>query len=145
MKEQIKEIMTGYFISVAFINLAMFATGMIFRPDDKFGYEVFIYPWIYGTVALIPSLIMHTKKELTVKQMIIRKCVHLLLTVAVIIMFIFGGNEPDAQIILAAAGVAVSIVLVFAAVHVIQWILDDRIAKRLTEDLMEFKKRNSER
>ena len=141
MKEQIKETMGGYFISVALINLAMFATGMIFRPEEKFGYEAFIYPWIYGTVALIPTLIMRTKKELSVKQMIIRKCVHMLLTVAVIIAVIFGGSVPDTQTIFAATGVAISIVIVFVTVQVIQWILDDKTAKRLTEDLAEFKKR----
>ncbi len=43
----------------------------------------------------------------------------------------------------AAIGVSVSIVIVFAAVHGIEWMLDRRTAKLLTEQLAAFQKRNS--
>ena len=43
----------------------------------------------------------------------------------------------------AAIGVSVSIVIVFAAVHGIEWMLERRTAKLLTEQLAAFQKRNS--
>ena len=49
----------------------------------------------------------------------------------------------NSETIAAAAGVSVSIVIVFAAVHGIEWLLERRTAKQLTEQLAEFQKRNS--
>ena len=40
MKEQLKEIINSFFISVTLINMAMLILGFLFRPEQKFGYEV---------------------------------------------------------------------------------------------------------
>ncbi len=58
---------------VTLINIAMFILGSIFRPDQRFGYEVLIAPLIYGVLSLIPYIIMYSKKELTIKQLYIRQ------------------------------------------------------------------------
>ena len=47
MKERIREIAGSYFISVTLINIAIFATGMLFRPEQTFGYESFLSPLLF--------------------------------------------------------------------------------------------------
>ena len=66
MKERIREIADSYFISVTLINAAVFVTGMMFRPDEKFGYEAFLSPLIYGALTVIPTMIMYSGKELPI-------------------------------------------------------------------------------
>ena len=143
MKDQVKEIAGSYFISVTLINIAIFATGMLFRPEQTFGYEAFIWPLLFGLLTVIPTIVMYSKKELTVRQLLFRKTIQLLLDIVIVTAAIFGGKEMNASTAAAAAGVSVSIIIVFVAVHVIEWLLARRTAKELTEELAAFQKRNS--
>lgn len=143
MKDRIKEIAKSYFISVTLINAAIFATGMIFRPEQTFGYDAYLSPLILGFLTLIPTLITYSSKELTIRQLLFRKAIQLLLDIVIVIAVIFAESEINSETVTAAIGVSVSIVIVFAAVHVIEWTLERRTAKQLTEQLAEFQQRNS--
>ena len=57
MKDKLKNMLGNFFISVALINGAMLVLGLLLRPEQKFGYEVFMYPLIYGVIGTIPALI----------------------------------------------------------------------------------------
>lgn len=143
MKERIREIADSYFISVTLINAAVFVTGMMFRPDEKFGYEAFLSPLIYGALTVIPTMIMYSGKELPIRQLILRKAIQLVMDILIVVAVIFAGNPVNRETVTAAAGVSVSIVIVFAAVHLIEWMLARRTAKQLTEQIAAFQKRNS--
>lgn len=143
MKDRIREIAGSYFISVTLINVAIFTTGMLFRPEQKFGYEAFLSPLLFGALTVIPTIIMYSKKELTVRQLLFRKAIQLILDIVIVVAAIFAGNELTGDTVAAAVGVSVSIVIVFAAVHLIEWLLERRTAKQLTEQLAAFQKRNS--
>lgn len=138
MKEQLKEIINSFFISVTLINMAMLILGFLFRPEQKFGYEVFLYPLIYGLIGVIPSLIITTKKELSVLQVIIRKVLQCILIAVLMLAFIFAGKPFSADQIPAAAGVGISVIIIFILVNLIEWLLDLRTAKSMTEDLLKF-------
>ena len=143
MKDRIRESAGSYFISVTLINVAIFTTGMLFRPEQKFGYEAFLSPLLFGALTVIPTIIMYSKKELTVRQLLFRKAIQLMLDIVIVVAAIFAGNELTGDTVAAAVGVSVSIVIVFAAVHLIEWLLERRTAKQLTEQLAAFQKRNS--
>ncbi|MBP0974259.1 MAG: DUF3021 family protein [Oscillospiraceae bacterium] len=144
MKERIIEMARSYFISVTLINVAIFVTGTLFRPEQTMGYEAFLSPLLFGFLTVIPTMILYSKKELTVRQLLCRKAIQLLLDIVIVIAVIFAGNDMNRETIIAAVGVAVSIVVVFVAVHVIEWMLERRTARELTEQLAAFQKRNGE-
>lgn len=144
MKERIREMAGSYFIAVTLINIAVFATGTIFRPEQRFGYEAFLSPLLLGALTVIPTMIMYSSKELTVAQLLFRKSIQLIMDVVMVNAVIFAGNEMNRDTVSTAVGVSVSIVIVFAAVHVIEWFLEKRTAKQLTEQLAAFQKRNSD-
>ncbi|MCR5848525.1 MAG: hypothetical protein K6G75_10465 [Lachnospiraceae bacterium] len=141
MKEHFKETVSTFFIIVTLINVAMFVIGLIFRPEQKFGYEVFIYPLIYGAISCIPNLIMYTKKEMSVTQVIIRKIIQLILIVAVLLVAILGGQPLSGELFFVGASITGSIVLVFIAVNVIEWWLASKTAGKMTEDLEAWKEK----
>lgn len=141
MKDMIKDFFEGFFISVTLINLAMFILGLLFRSDQRFGYEVFIYPLIYGLIGMIPILVVRTQKELSVKQIIIRKIMQLFLLMVLLLGCIFGQSLKDPNRIPAIIGVAFSIVLIYVLVNVIEWMMDERTAKDMTEDLLQMQRR----
>ena len=144
MKERIRDILNSFFISVTLINVAMFILGRILEPTQVFGYEVFLYPLIYGFIGTIPTMLITDKKELSVKQELIRNVIKMLLLIVLMLAFMFGGREITSELIAAAVGVSLSIVIIFILVNLIIWWLDLKTAKDMTEDLIKYqqKKRN---
>ena len=141
MRDKIKNMLQSFFISVTLINAAMLLLGLILKPDQKFGYEVFVYPLIYGLIGMIPALIVREGRELTVRQTIIKEVVQMALTVVLLVGFIFGGRPVDSVLIMQASLVALSVVLIYAGVVVISWFLDKKTADMLNEDLVRFKEK----
>ena len=141
MKERIKDILNSFFITVTLINVAMLVLGKLLEPDQVFGYEAFMYPLIYGLIGTIPSIVIRDKKELSVKQELIRKVMNMLLIIVLMIAFMFGGREITSELIAAAEGVAISIVIIFVLVNLIIWWFDLKTAKDMTEDLLKYQEK----
>lgn len=141
MKERFREAFSSFFIAVTLINAAMLILGFMFQPEMRFGYEVLLYPLIYGLIGIIPGLFLETQRELTVRQLLVRKSVELLLLIVLLLAFMFGGRPVNGETVITAAGVAVSIIIIYILVHVIEWLLDSRTAKSMTEDLLKFQQR----
>ena len=140
-KDRIRETVEGFFIIVTLVCVAMFLLGMIFEPDLKFGYEAFIFPIIYGVLGSIPHLFMGDDSRMSAKQVIIRRCIKLLLIIAIIVGFIFAGSKFNTEKIPMLIGVTISIVIIFIAVNVIVYMLDDRTAKDMTKELIAFQEK----
>ncbi len=141
MKERIKDILNSFFITVTLINVAMLVLGKLLEPTQVFGYEAFMYPLIYGLIGTIPSIVIRDKKELSVKQELIRKVMNMLLIIVLMLAFMFGGREITSELIAAAVGVAISIVIIFVLVNLIIWWLDLKTAKDMTEDLLKYQEK----
>lgn len=141
MKERIRDILNSFFITVTLINLAMLILGKLLEPEQVFGYEAFMYPLIYGLIGTIPSIVIRDKKELSVKQELIRKVMNMLLIIVLMLAFMFGGREITSELIAAAAGVSISIVIIFVLVNLIIWWLDLKTAKDMTEDLLKYQEK----
>jgi hypothetical protein len=136
MKERIIETVKYFFISTVLINAAMFVTGSLFAPDQTFGYEIMIYPLIYGFLACIPSFIMYTNRELSVRQALIRNIIQLIFIVAIIEAMVFRGQISDFG--RPAAAVAVSVVLIYLGVMLIRYKMDQKTAQEMTDQLKDF-------
>ena len=136
MKERLRDMLSSFFISVTLINIAMLVLGFLFRPEQSFGYEVFVYPLIYGMIGMIPTLVISVNRELTVRQVIVRKVIQMVLIIVLLIAFMFGGSSMDRETVIAAAGVALSVVIIYVLVNLITWFLDVKTAGKMTEDLM---------
>ena len=141
MKERIKEILNSLFITVTLINVAMLVLGKLLEPTQVFGYEAFMYPLIYGLIGTIPSIVIRDKKELSVKQELIRKVMNMLLIIVLMLAFMFGGREMTSELISAAVGVSISIVIIFVLVNLIIWWLDLKTARDMTEDLLKYQEK----
>ena len=141
MKEHLRTQLAGFFISVTLINLAMLILGCWLEPDLEFGYQAFAYPLIYGVIGSIPGLVMYSKKELTVKQTLIREVIQMFMVVAIIIGFMFGRFKNIPDVIPQLIGVSVSVMIIYVLVHVFGWLIDLKTANKMTEDLKKFQAR----
>lgn len=143
-KEYLKSVLLSYFVIVTLVDFAIFALGTIFRPEEQFGYEAFLSPLIYGAIALVPMLLMYSRKELTVKQQIVREIFKLIAIEAALLVFGFGIDNFSIDNIVIIISFAVAVMVIFFMVHFIEWVLDVRVAKQLNSNLKEFQKKFSD-
>lgn len=143
-KAHLKSMLSVYFIVVTLINAATFILGEIFRPEEKFGYTAFLSPLIYGAISLVPMLFMYSKKELTLKQYIIREIFKLIAIEVILLSFILGEKAISPENITLTISFALSILVIFVLAHLISWLLDMKQATQLNSDLKAFQSRFSE-
>ena len=143
MKEHLRTCLGNLFICVTLINVAILILGCMLEPDVKFGYEVFAYPLIYGLLGTLPGLIMYSRKELTIKQTIIREVIQMFMVVVIIIGFMFGRYKFVPETLPKIIGVSVSVVIVYVLVTFFGWLIDLRTAGKMTEDLKKFQEKAS--
>jgi hypothetical protein len=135
--EFLRKRLISYFIIVTGVTLLIGVVGIQYEPDRKFGYEAFFSPLIFGLIGVIPSLATYSNKELTLKQMILRKVVQFFVLEVMILTFgcIMGIMKTDIL-----GTMALSIFAVFVAVHIIEWLIDNKRAEKLTLELKAFQK-----
>ena len=143
MKEHLRTCLGNFFICVTLINVAILILGCMLEPDVKFGYEVFAYPLIYGLLGTLPGLIMYSRKELTIKQTIIREVIQMFMVVVIIIGFMFGRYKFVPETLPKIISVSVSVVIVYVLVTFFGWLIDLRTAGKMTEDLKKFQEKAS--
>lgn len=141
-KSFIKSICSTYFIIVTLVNLATFAMGSIYRPEERFGYDAFLMPLIYGFLGILPMCVMYSKREMTLVQVLIRKLIQLILLEGLLIGFVFGYGDFSKDNIAQIVSFAVTVLAVFILVHVISFVLDVQQARQMTLDLLDYQNRD---
>lgn len=143
MREHIKNNLMSFFIIVTLVNIAIFICGIVLAPDEKLGYTAFIVPVIDGLLGVIPGLVMYSKRELTVRQMIVRDIIQLLSIELIILVFSFGFSGFSNVDVSKFLAIVLSVAFVYVGVVVIMYLLDFRTAKKMTDDLKAFQKSNN--
>ncbi|ROR29066.1 DUF3021 family protein [Mobilisporobacter senegalensis] len=138
-KEFLKKNLLNYFIIVTGITIAIAVLGAIYDSNTKFGYEAFFSPLIIGVIAILPSFILYSSKELSSSQMFIRKILHFIVLEMFLITFghftgLFDGNN-------AAFPFAISVFIIYIFVHLIIWIIDSKTANEINKGLKNMQNR----
>lgn len=129
----VKKVMMSFFISITCISAAMAFIGMSFEPETRFGYEAFLSPLIFGALASLPVLVQYSKRELSIRQTVIRKAIHfLLLEVVMLSILYFLGLLTSVSM---AVSIGISILVIDLTVNLVLWINDKRIANEFNHAL----------
>ena len=141
-KELLSKMFRNYFVLVTLINAVIFVSGSIAQPDARFGYSVFIMPLIYAFAGILPQAVMYSRHEPSIKEVLLRKFIQLLLIECLVNGIILGEDvlRPENTDVLKTISVCVVLVYVFA--NIISWILDSVSARMLMGELAEYQKRN---
>ena len=132
-KELINDMIYTYFMLVTMITGVMAVLGMHFMPDVRFGYEAFGLPLIYAGFGTLPNIIMYAKKELTMKQFLVRKTIQLVLVEIIVINVAIPDEIIDAGKTEVVVSLAISILVVYILTHLIEWFQNCAVAKKMTE------------
>lgn len=140
--EFLRKQLMRYFIIVTSITLLMGIIGIQYEPNMRFGYEAYFSPLLFGLIGVIPSFVTYAKKELSLRQMKIRKVIQFLVLEVLILSIAKGLKIVDTHMI---ATMAFSIFIIFVGVHIIEWLIDQKKAQELTEDLKAFQETKANR
>lgn len=141
-KELLSKMFRNYFVLVTLINVVIFVSGSIAQPDARFGYSVFIMPLIYALAGILPQAVMYSQRELSIKEVLIRKFIQLLLIELLVNGIILGENALRPEYTDMLKTISVCVVLVYVFANIISWVLDSASARTLTRELAEFQNKN---
>ena len=139
-KELMNDMIYTYFMLVTMILAVMMILGTHFMPDVRFGYEAFGIPLKYAAWATLPNMVMYAKKELTLKQFLIRKTIQLVLVEIIVITIAIPAQIFETGKIEVVVALAVGILIVYILTHMIEWFQNYTMAKKMTEELLAFQK-----
>lgn len=133
LKAFMKRCLMEYFIITTCVTAAIGVLGLSLDPTAKIGYEGYFSPLIFGLVSLVPSIATYSRKELTFHQALLRKLFHFVLLEAMLITFghwvgILHGFGDTASF-------ALAVFIVYLAVNLISWHLDNREASEINKTL----------
>ncbi len=138
-KNILVEELKAFFVCTTCITILEGILGMLFFPHMKLEYDAFFSPPLFGLFSVLLGFVNYSKKELSVKQVLFRRAIHLLMIEGLVFGLNYvSGNifEPFVSFIL-----AVSIALVFIAVYAALWFMDRRSAMQFNRQLKVYQNR----
>ncbi|MCM1577602.1 MAG: hypothetical protein NC078_02225 [Ruminococcus sp.] len=138
LKEILYRTVMIYLILAACITAGTAVLGTILDPQAQFGYAAFASPFIFAALGVIPNLLMYSRKELTDRQIIVRKVIQLAVIEAEVTAVCIISPEIHTEDPRVTAGVIVSVLVIFLLVNFIVIMNSRYWAKQLTKELIRF-------
>jgi len=127
------DILLAFFITTACITILEGTLGALLFPSLRFGYIAFLSPPLFALLTSSSGLVMISRKELSVRQVIVRRILQLIW----IQLIVFGLNliagitfEPFVIVVL-----SLGVTAVFVTVNLMMWLNDRRIASNFNRKL----------
>ena len=137
-----KEVLISYFVTTTCIAAAMAVVGLLLAPEERFGYGILFSPLIYGTLVIPVSLVGYSKRELSIKETLVRNIIQLLLIEFIVLLINYVNGVLTS--ISVTLSIALSILAIYIAVCFILWINDKNTAKEINKALLEIQKKHKE-
>ena len=132
-KEFILSRIQVFFFLVTMILLTQVVLGNIIEPDRVLYYKDFIGTFVMAGLCMLPTIVTYSKKELSLKQMIVRHIIQLVLIEGIMLTLAVMGIEPSPQKLLSVVLIAVATAIIYALAILIMWHRQYLESKKLTE------------
>ena len=135
------EILMAFCACTTCITILQGVMGMLFFPEEQLSYKAFFSPPLCGAISVLLGAVTWSKKELSFRQVLFRRALHLLLIEGMVfgLNYAAGIAYPTVVKVVLALGTAV----VFVMVYVILWFIDQKSAKLFNQRLKEYQSANT--
>ena len=127
-----------FFMLSTLITVAVSLIGSAYDHEARLGYDSLLAPVKYAALCLVPTLVTWSRHELSLRQMLLRKALVLILLEAVILFLAYTSPAIDTgkfEIVLTIAG---SVLAIFVLANLFTWLRESAEAKKMTLDLAKF-------
>lgn len=131
-----------FFMLSTLITVAVALIGTVYDSGAQLSYSELLAPVKYAALCLLPTLATWSRHELSIRALILRKVLVLLLLEAVILFIAFTSPAIDTartEVVLTLAG---SVVVIFVLVNLFNWLRGSAEAKKLNRDLAAFQRQH---
>ena len=140
-KELLIHILRVYTLLVTLITILLIILGKLLDRDRVFSYEAFLSPLIYALIGTAATEVTRSDKELSIRDLIIRKVISLLLIEGAIIFLALNADTIPTEKSWVIPGLALGILAVFVLTHVILYFIDRKEAEKLNTDLARYQEK----
>ena len=137
-KAQLIRMFRFYTLQVTLITVLLIILGMLLDRDRVFSYEAFLSPLIYALISTAIAAAMHTERELSARQLIIREGISLLLLEAAFLFIALRAATIPTDRAWVVPGIALGILAVFLLTNLIMYLSDKKEAEKLSADLARY-------
>ena len=130
-----------YTLLVTLITVLMIILGNLLDRDRVFGYDAFFSPLLYALIGTVATVITRSGREPSVRSLIIRKAVSLLLIEGAIILIALNSDTIPTEKGWVVPVLALGILAVFVLSHLILYLIDKKEAGKLNADLSRFQEK----
>jgi hypothetical protein len=129
-----------YFIITTCVTAAIAVMGLSLDPAARFGYEAFFSPLIFGLVGLLPSFVTYSRKELSFRQTLIRKALHIIVLEAMLLAFGFWTGVLHGAF--DASLFALVVLIIYIAVNLVNYLTGKKDAGEINKTLKSMQGRS---
>ncbi len=129
-----------FFMLSTLIAVAVFLIGSAFDSSARLGYDALLVPIEYAALCMLPTLVMWSRRELSVRELLIRKALMLVLLEGVILFIAFTSPVIDTSSVRVVLTLAGSVLVIFVLANLFLWLKDSAEAKNISRDLEQFQK-----
>ena len=144
LKEFLFRQLMSFFVLTTLITAAILILGTILDPDAELKYDAMASPLIFAALGVLPGIVMYSRRELSVRQVLFRKMMQLLLIEAEVLTAAFCSPFIHTEQAGTVAALAFSVVVIFAAANFFSYLSELHTAKQLTVMLTSFQNQNRE-
>ena len=130
-----------YTLLVTLITVLMIILGNLLDRGRVFSYDALVSPLIYALIGTAATMITRSDRELSVRNLIIRKVISLLLIEGAVIFIALNADTIPTEKSWVIPGLALGVFVVFVLTHVILYFIDRKEAEKLNADLSRYQER----
>lgn len=138
MREFLSKMFRVFLIAHLCISVNTAIVGQLLEPDAQLSYLSFLGPVAMSVLCILPSFITHPWHEASVREIILRRVVQVLLIEIIVLGSLY--IIVPMRDIGAAVTVGISVLIVYGAICLIDWAQGRMDADAMNRKLLELKK-----
>ena len=131
-----------FFCLVPLILMASVLLGSVYAPEQVFHYADLLAPIITAGLCVLPTCVTYFKKEPSLKQYLLRLTLQLVLILLEVMLLI--SPPADVSPIEFYWALGITVCVIYALVMLMFWLQKVRQSRKLTQQLIEFQKGQTE-
>ena len=137
-KELLIHALRLYTLLVTLITVMMIILGNLLDRGRVFSYDAFVSPLFYALIGTVATVVTRSDRKLSVRSLIIRKAVSLLLIEGAIILIALNADTIPTDQNWVLPGLILGVFVVFVLTHIILYLADQKEAKKISADLVRY-------
>ena len=140
-KELLIHALRLYTLLVTLITVMMIILGNLLDRGRVFSYDAFVSPLFYALIGTVATVVTRSDRKLSVRSLIIRKAVSLLLIEGAIILIALNADTIPTDQSWVLPGLILGVFVVFVLTHIILYLADQKEAKKISADLVRYQEK----